>query len=86
MCIRPIMTYGCQIWFERSAKTNLKKLQIIQNKNLKTIFKVHRRYSTNLLHGNFKQKMLNTIYLEISQRFEDRCRSSKFAIIRNLFN
>lgn len=37
MCILPLMSYACQIWFEKAAKSNTKKLQIIQNKNLKII-------------------------------------------------
>lgn len=86
MCIRPIMTYGCQVWFPRSAKTYLKKLQVIQNKNLKTVYNLPRRYSTNLLHSNFNQIMLNTLLRELTLRFEDKCRSSSFDTIRSLLD
>ena len=37
LCIRPILTYGCVVWND-CAKTHMKRVQIIQNKNLKIIF------------------------------------------------
>ena len=84
MCIRPIMTYGCQVWSTRCANTYLKKLQIIQNKNLKIIFNLPRRYSTALLHMNSKQDLFKTVISKITTRFEDRNRSSSFDLIRDL--
>lgn len=84
MCIRPIMTYGCQVWSTKCAKTYLKKLQIIQNKNLKIIFNLRRRFSTALLHTNYKQELLKHVFDKITTRFEDRNRSSRFDLIRNL--
>lgn len=84
MCIRPILTYGCQVWSTRCAKTYLKKPQIIQNKNLKIIFNLPRRYSTARLHNNFKQEMFKTVIEKLTTRFEDRNRSSNFDLIRNL--
>ena len=56
-----------------TAKTHLKKLQIIQNKNLKIIYNLHRRYPTVL-----------TVTSKITQRFEDRKRNSSLDIIRDL--
>ena len=53
-CIRPIMMYGCQMWPTKCARTHLKKLQIIQNKNLKIIYNLHRRYPTIQLHREYK--------------------------------
>lgn len=84
MCIRPIMTYGCQIWATKCAKTHLKKLQIIQNKNLKIIYNLHRRYPTIQLHRKYKEDMFLTVTSKITQRFEDRNRNSSFDIIRDL--
>lgn len=84
MCIRPILSYGCQIWSSRVAKTNLKCLQIIQNKNLKTIFKLNRRYSTALLHSNSKELMINELFLNLTNRFKEKCNSSSIEILRNL--
>lgn len=85
-CIRPILTYGCQVWSGRCAKTNVRKLQIIQNKNLKIILNLNRRFSTILLHSRFKMDMLNTVICKLTQRFEDRNRSSNYVVLRNLLN
>lgn len=86
MCIRPIMSYGCQIWFPKCAKTNLKKLQIIQNKNLKIILNLHRRYPTKRLHDKYNQIPINDLFQKLTLRFEDNCRSSNYVEIRNLFD
>lgn len=86
MCIRPIMTYGCQMWYQKTAKTHLKKLQIIQNKNLKIIFNLPRRYPTVLLHRNYNQNTINTHCEDLSCKFEERCRSSNFELLRNLYD
>jgi hypothetical protein len=48
-CIRPILCYGVETWFD-CAPTHKKKLQIIQNKCLKIIKNRHWRYSTDTLH------------------------------------
>lgn len=85
-CIRPIMTYGCQVWSPLCAKTHIKKLQIIQNKNLKIIFNLSRLYSTVNLHSQYKQDLFKTVICNLTERFEDRNRSSSYAILRNLHN
>jgi hypothetical protein len=48
-CIRPILCFGVETWFD-CAPTHKNKLQIIQNKCLKIIKNRHWRYSTNTLH------------------------------------
>lgn len=84
-CIRPIMTYGCPVWYPRAAKTNVKKLQIIQNKNLKIICNLHRRFPTYRLHEKCNQKVLSTLLAELSQRFVYNCNYARFEEIRNLY-
>lgn len=86
MCIRPILTYGCQIWSPKAARTNLKRLQIIQNKNLKSVYNLNRRYPTSRLHTKFKQKLISEIMNEITIRFEANCRTSNLELIRNLYD
>lgn len=82
-CIRPIMLYACPVW-KNAAKTHLNKLQIIQNKNLKIIYGLHRLYSTEQLHHEKKQKLIkDTIDIQ-SCNFSERCRISDYAIIRGL--
>ena len=58
-CIRPILTYGCQI-FGKCAKSHLKRLQVIQNKMLKLI-KSNIRDSTERLHADHNQKTIMEI-------------------------
>lgn len=84
MYIRPIMTYGWQVWFHKAAKTNTKKLQIIQNKNLKIIHKLPPRFSTDLLHRRFNYKMFSFLARELTLKFNEKCRASNFEILRNL--
>ena len=61
---------------KRYSKTNWKKLQIIQNKNLKINYKL-----SSLLHSKFN--LLNTVVKKLTARFEDRNRSSNSEILRN---
>lgn len=84
MCIRPIMTYGCQVWSTRCAKTYYKKLQVIQNKNLKNIFGLNMRYSTLHLHQRFHEDMLSTFVDKITEKFECRNRLSNYRLLREL--
>lgn len=83
LCIRPILTYGCQIW-KNCAKTHRKQLQIIQNKNLKIIFNLSRRFSTRRLHSRYKQKTIDEFVDDLTLTFEDKCRRSNYAHLRNL--
>lgn len=78
------MTYGCQVWSSRCAETYMKKLQIVQNKNLKTIFNLLRRYLTALLHRKFKQELFNDFVNKLTTKFEEKTRSSTLELLRNL--
>lgn len=84
MCIRPILTYGCQAWFKRTAKTHVKKLQIVQNKNLKIIHNLNRRYSTKRMHDIYGHKQISTLMTDLTLAFSSRCQQSNYDIIRNL--
>lgn len=84
MCIRPILTYGSQVWYSKAANTHKKKLQIIQNKNLKIIFNLPLRYSTYYLHRNFNQETFSALVDRLNRSFEDRNRFSSHELIRNL--
>lgn len=84
MCILPIMTYSCQVWYNRTAKSHTKKLQVIQNKNLKIIHNLKPRYSTSRLHNRFGHKTVNNFIQDLNSSFNERCMLSDFDIIRNL--
>lgn len=83
MCIRPILTYACPVW-ENCAKSHRKKLQIIQNKNLKIIYNLPRRFPTRDLHMKSKQKTIDTAISEMTLTFKRKCRDSNYAHLRSL--
>lgn len=83
MCIRPILTYGCQIWND-CAMTHRRKIQIIQNKNLKIIYNLPRRYPTAELHRKSKQKLIETFINDMTLTFNDKCRRSTYSHLRSL--
>lgn len=83
-CIRPIMTYACQVWYKKTAKCHIKKLQIIQNKNLKIIHNLNWRYPTTTLHSRYGHETLEVVFRSLTLSFEDRCRWSNYDILRNL--
>lgn len=83
MCIRPIFLYACQIW-SKCAKTHKKRLQIIQNKNLKIIFNLPNRYSTVNLHNLSNQKTIETLIDDLTLSFNEKCRMSTHAHLRDL--
>lgn len=50
MCLRPVLTYGSTIWWDILSHSYKRKLQIAQNKALKTILGLTIRYPTLGLH------------------------------------
>lgn len=83
--IRPILLYGCQVWND-SAKTNLKMLQVIQNKNLKIIFNLPMRFSTLELHTIHEQQLISDVIEQQNRTFIDKCRNSVYELIQELSN
>lgn len=81
--IRSIITYGSPIWFN-AANTHLKKLQIIQNKNLKIINKLPRGYSTLLLHQELNMLTIANFINQFCNSFFDKCNYSNFQLIREI--
>ena len=77
-CIRSILTYGCSI-FRKCAKSHLKRLQVIQNKMLKLIYNLNIRHSTERL-----QKTIMEIRSDFTRSFNERCRRSDYAHVRQL--
>jgi hypothetical protein len=75
-CIRPILCYGVEKWYNCAA-TLKKKLQIIQNKCLKIIKNRHRRYSTFDLHQETNIPMIKAFGEKIYEKFMQRCRFSE---------
>ena len=72
-CIRPILTYDCQI-FRKCAKSHLKRLQVIQNKMVKFIYYLNIRHSTERLHADHNQQTIMEIISDFTRSFNERCR------------
>lgn len=81
--IRPIMMYGCPVW-GNAAKSHIKKLQVLQNRALKTIFRLPRLYRTRYLHTNYCQMTIRELIDFQTQSFLNKCRQSDFDLIRSL--
>ena len=75
VCMRPLLSYGCPY---------KKRLQIIQNKNLKIIHNLPFRYSTSDLHIQFKHKTIETVLDDFTFTFNEKCRRATYAHLRNL--
>jgi hypothetical protein len=48
--IRPVIDYGCPIWYLNASNTSVKKLQVVQNKALRTVIGCHLKTPIELLH------------------------------------
>lgn len=83
--LRPIMVYAAPLWYKAS-KTNIKKLQVIQNKTLKLIFNLPIRYSTHELHDEYNLDMFQNYIKKLADNFKSNCRSSQYRLINDLAN
>jgi hypothetical protein len=84
-CIRPILCYGVETWFD-CAPTHKKKLQIIQNKCLKIIQNRHWRYSTAALHEETNMPRIEEFGDKIRDKFLQRSRFSENPLILGLLD
>lgn len=81
--IRSIMLYGCCIW-GKAANSHIKKLQVLQNRILKTIFNLPRLYRTRELHFRYVQQTIKDVIEIQNVAFTNKCRSSVYDLIRSL--
>lgn len=81
--IRPILTYGCQVW-SSAATSHLNKFQIIQNKIIKTIFNLHRRTPTVMLEKITGICPFYKLIDSLNVNFRQNCQSSDFELIREI--
>lgn len=81
--IRPRLMYASPVW-KNSATIHLNKLQLVQNKILKCIHGVSRRFPTKILHEISNVKLIKEKVLEESEAFAAKCVSSRFDLIRHL--
>lgn len=83
MIIRAAITYGSQI-MKHAAYTHKKRLQIVQNRCLKIIRNLPRRYPTNVLHLECSLETIAEFISRLDIKFTTSCLLSNNAIIRNL--
>jgi len=66
--IRPSLTYACPIWCNASS-TNIRKLQVIQNKFLRKILKAECIISNNQVHRELQIEKINNFIILQSKNF-----------------
>ncbi|GFX44811.1 RNA-directed DNA polymerase from mobile element jockey [Trichonephila clavipes] len=66
--LQPILTYACQIWGIAS-ETHLNKLQILQNKALRTILDVPVYVPRRYLHKELKILPINSRIKQLATKF-----------------
>lgn len=81
--IRPILTYSAPLWKD-AAKSHLKKLQVIQNKTLKSINNLEWRFPTTDLHQLTKYPTITEYCESLTENFNHRNTLSTFELIRDL--
>lgn len=69
--LRPIYMYACPL-FDSIAPTNVKKLQVVQNKILKMIYDLPWRYSTADLHSENDIELVTEFAQKLRSRFVGR--------------
>lgn len=73
--IRPILTYASPVW-SCAAISHLKKLQIVQNKCLKMIYKKHWRFPTRVLHDESGYDLIINFINRINENYTNRTLAS----------
>jgi hypothetical protein len=68
LCIRPILCYLVECWYDCAA-THRRKIQIVQNKQLKIIMDRHWRHSTEALHDEAGVPLIEDFSERIVEKF-----------------
>ena len=82
-CIKPILCYGIETWFDCAA-THRRKIQIVQNKQLKIILNRHWRHSTVALHEEAGIPLINDFGKKLTDKFFHKSRFSENPLIVGL--
>lgn len=81
--IRPIMSYGSPVWAS-AAHTHKHKLNIMQNKIIKTIFKLPFRTPTSVVQMISEIPNFNNHTNALNNNFMQNCNQSEFNLIREI--
>jgi hypothetical protein len=87
-CIRPILCYGVETWFDCTVHRTVakKKLNFIQNKCLKIIQNRHWRYFTDALHEETNIPKIKDFGDRIREKFLQRSQFSENPLILGLLD
>lgn len=85
VALRSILLYCCPVW-TNCAFTHRKRIQVMQNKFLKTILNLPWYTSTQEVHELAEVLPISELVEEISTKFTDRCQFSENPLIYSLFN
>lgn len=83
MIIRSILTYGAPVWGNCS-EVHRQKLKVIQNKCLKTMYGLPRRFPTSTLTEISNIPMIQDVLLEMKSKFTRSCVFSENILINSL--
>lgn len=81
--IRPIMSYASPVW-STAANTHTQKLNVLQNKIIKTIFKLPRRTPTYLLQHISGFLPFHQYFQSLNINFTQNCATSNYELIREI--
>ena len=81
-CLMSNFNICMSIWYE-AAKSNLKKLQIVQNKCLKIIYNKHWRYWTQLLHSETGYQRIEDFIKTLNKKYFENVENSSYQMIRD---
>jgi endonuclease/exonuclease/phosphatase family metal-dependent hydrolase len=84
VALRSILIYCCPVW-KTCALTHRNKIQIMQNKFLKTILNLPWYTSTQEVHELAEILPINELVDEISTKFENRCSFANNPLIQSLY-
>jgi hypothetical protein len=84
VALRPILMYCCPIW-SKCALTHRNKIQIIQNKFLKTILNLPWYFSTRELHELAKIETIDEFINKRTVQFINNCQFAENPLINDLF-
>lgn len=83
--IRPCLSYASPIWY-KSAKCHLKRMQIIQNKCLKIIYRKPWRYPTSSLHEETGYELFADFIKRLNEHYFLKVQHSPYSIIRECYD
>jgi hypothetical protein len=84
VALRSILIYCCPAW-ANCALTHKKKIQIMQNKYLKTIFNLPWYSSTRSVHELAEIDLISELVVSLSEKFENGCHFSENPLINSLY-